>query len=152
MNNFPFLLIMCDELQEWSRPSSIRRLYYPLDEENKEIIIIHSFNKEDINFSITLNFIESDLYKYIEKKFRRFIRLLRSAIHSDKRKFNFTMSIKNKDGIQYIFEYSNPFDFYQDINNKNKSYYQPECKKLNSDGSKDPHFSLKNIIEFLYKT
>ena len=149
MNNFPFLLIMCDELQEWSRPSSIRRLYYPFDEENKEIIKIHSFNKKNINFSITLNFIEGDLYRYIEKKFRRFIRLLRSAIDSDQRIFNFTMAIKNKDGIQFIFEYANPFDFYQDEKNKNKSYNPPKCKKLNSDGSKDPNFSLKNIIEFL---
>ncbi len=149
MNNFPFLLIMCDELQEWSRPSSNRRLYYIYDKENREIIKIHNFNKGNINFSITLPFGKDDLYKYSEKKFRKFIRLLRSGINSDQRIFNFKISIKNKKNIQYIFNYENPFDFYKIKENKNKPYPQPQCEKFKPDGSKDLDFSLKNIIEFL---
>ena len=45
MNNFLFLLIVCDELQEWGRPASYKRLFYILAK-NKEIINIKKITRE----------------------------------------------------------------------------------------------------------
>lgn len=149
MNNFLFLLIICDEIQEWSRPSSNRRVLYPLDDENNEIINILSFNNEKIDISITLNLPKNDLEKYVRKKFRKFIKLLRSAVDSHKRTFDFKMLIKNKENIEYLFEYDNPQTFFKEKMSTKELYSKPRVKKKNSDGKVDESFTLKSIIEFL---
>ncbi|MFX0134270.1 MAG: hypothetical protein ACFFDN_11560 [Candidatus Hodarchaeota archaeon] len=148
MNNFPFLLIICDEIQEWARPASTRRLYYPLDDKNKEIIEIIDFNNNNIEISIIVNLFGNDFKEYSTKKFRRFIRLLRSAVDSETRKFNFKMTIKNKENYSFIFKYDNPIEFYEDDKNKDKSYNEPSCESFNPEGKKDEEFSIKNIIRF----
>jgi len=148
MNNFIFLLIICDEIQEWSRPSSNRRVLYPLDEKNKEIIKILSFNNEKVDISIELNLLKTDLEKYVKNKFQKFIKLLRSAVHSYKRAFDFKILIKNKDNIEYLFEYDNPYNFYKEKESLNEQYKKPRVEKRNPDGTVDPSFTLKSIIEF----
>lgn len=152
MNNFPFLLIMCDEIQEWSRPASKIRLLYALDEKNREIININAFNENIIDILINLNFDENDLLNYVAKKYMKFIRLLRSAVDSDKRKFNFIMSIQNREGIKYQFIYESPNEFYTDEEKKKMeiSYEEPKCIKfINEKPIED--FSLRNIIDLINK-
>lgn len=152
MNNFPFLLIICDELQEWSRPSSTRRLLYPLDDRNKEIIQILKFNENVIEILITHNFSENELRDYSIKKFRRFIRLLRSAFHSYKRTFDFKLIIANRENIKFIFEYKKAFDNYDELSPQDKEIYRyerPNVHKILKDGSIDNKFTLNNVIEYL---
>lgn len=152
MNNFPFLLIICDELQEWSRPSSTRRLLYSLDERNKEIIQILNFNENVIEILITHNFSENELQDYSIKKFRRFIRLLRSAFHSYKRTFDFKLIIANRENIKFIFEYKKAFDNYDKLSPEDKEVYKyerPIVHKILKDDSIDSSFTLNNVIEYL---
>ncbi len=146
MNNFPFLLIICDEIQEWSRPASIRRLYYIADEENKEEIEIISFTKKKIVISITLNLFDKDFEDYSEKKFKRFIRLLRSAVDSNRRGFDFEFSIKNKKKWVYTFKYENPLDFYTKKENKGKNYKDPSCEYFRKGVKQE--FSINDLIKF----
>lgn len=149
MNNFLFLLIISDELQEWSRPASYRRILYPLDEKNKEIVKVAEFNKDSIDIEITLNFSEQDLMKYSKKKFVKFIRLLRSAIDSDSRSFDFNIVVMNKENYKCIFKYKSPKRFYEKAENQNLSYDKPTCEKVNPDGEKDAEFNLKTITDLL---
>ncbi|KKM99699.1 hypothetical protein LCGC14_1145250 [marine sediment metagenome] len=151
MNNFPFLLIMCDEIQEWSRPASKIRFSYLSDPKNIENIQIKAFNENNIDISIGLNFPDKDLLDYAANKYMRFIRLLRSAVHSDRRLFNFKMSIENNKGTKYQFIYDSPVEFYSDEkkNKKEDSYKSPKCIEFKN-GYEDPDF-LRNIIEMINK-
>lgn len=144
MNNFLFLLIMCDELQEWNRPSASKRLLYHMDKENEEIINIIQFNEKEIEIEITLIFDNTELKDYITEKFRRFIRLLRSAVDSDKRKFNFKISLENNLGTKYVFTYKNPAETYKGKTDKTESYPKPTCEGFGPDG-KQLEFSLGDI-------
>ena len=149
MNNFLFLLIICDELQEWNRPASYKRLLYALDAKNKEIINIKNFNSDLIDIETNLNFSSGDLERYVIKKFTKFIRLLRSGIHSETRKFEFNYVIKNIDGYEYMFNYASPAKFYTESKNENKPYPNPKCEMRDQNGNIDVNFSIKNIINFL---
>jgi len=149
MNNFLFLLIMCDELQEWSRPVSHRRVLYPLEDKNKEIIKISEFNKDSIDIEITLNFLENDLMKYSKKKFVKFIRLLRSAVASDSRRFDFKLVVMNRENYRCIFQYESPKKFYETTKDPSLPYNKPKCEKVNPDGTKDQKFTLKTITDLL---
>ncbi|KKN18394.1 hypothetical protein LCGC14_0956200 [marine sediment metagenome] len=146
MNNFLFLLIMCDELQEWSRPTSHRRVLYPL-EDMTEVIKIAEFSKESIDIELTLSFSEDDLKEYSKKKFVKFIRLLRSAVASDSRKFNFKIVVTNRENYRCIFEYDSPKKFYDTKKDPSLSYDEPKCEKINPDDTIDQEFTLKTITD-----
>ena len=90
MNTFSFLLIICDEIQEWSRPVAKRRVLYELERE-KEQIIICDYNEESIEIFIRIDLTDQEIEDYSMKKFRKFVRLLRSAVHSDQRTFNYLL-------------------------------------------------------------
>jgi hypothetical protein len=146
MNNFPFLLTICDEIQEWDRPASIRRLYYIVDDKNKEEIEIISFTKNKIIISITINLFDEDFEDYSKKKFKRFIRLLRSAVDSEKRAFDFEFSIKNRKEWIFNFIYKNPLEFCSKNGNEDKNYNEPSCE-YSKEGDKQS-FSIDNLIKF----
>jgi len=148
MNNFSFLLIICDEIQEWSRPVAKRRIYYEIEKEKPEIVSIHNFNNKTIDISIKLNLVEDEIEKYSIIKFQNFIRLLRSAVDSDSRTFDFKLLIKNYEEIEFIFEYDNPHDFYKGGVSEEEQYNPPRIEKKQPDGTPDPNFTLKSITEF----
>jgi len=144
MNNFSFLLTAFDEIQEWNRPIAKKREHYQIEE--KEKIYISEFNEKSIEISFALNITDGEIEKYQKIKFQKFIRLLRSAVDSFNRKFDFKMVIKNYNGTEYIFEYSNPDEHYEKKENKQQPYNRPTLKRK-TNGKEDPDYSLDNILE-----
>lgn len=77
------LLLLCDELQDWERLNREGD-----DSENK--VKITSFSKDLIEFQKEFKLVGNDeIFKRITEKFKNFIRIFRSAVHSDRRKFVF---------------------------------------------------------------
>lgn len=149
MNNFPFLLIICDEIQEWSRPFSKKRIPYEIESERKEKIQILNFKEDNIEILITLDLNNQDLKLHSIGKFQKFIRLLRSAVDSHKRKFDFSLSIENYRNQKYLFEYENPDKFY--LKNKwdpeDPKYYPKPIVERYKNGVKDTYFNLDNVTK-----
>lgn len=146
MNTFSFLLIICDEIQEWSRPVAKKRIFYEIESEKKEKIVISKFNENNIDISLYLDLTDTEVDDYSKKKFQKFIRLLRSAVHSDHRKFNFKMSIENYNDLKYVFEYPSPSEFYKKSEDDKKPYNKPTLKKIKG-GKEAPDFNIYKIIE-----
>ena len=113
--NYPFLLIICDEIQEWNRPFSKKRIQYGWESDKSVVIQINSFNHKSIELSMKIDLKPHEMKEYAEDKIRRFIRLLRSAVDSYKREFNFKMIIENNSNLKFEFIYTSPNEFY--INN-----------------------------------
>jgi len=118
-NTLSFLLILCDELQEWSRP----RFKEIQGEEQTTVGIkkveISTFKKDEIAFQMDYSGI-IDPDNFARKMFRRWHAILRSAVYDTKRKFslNFKLTINNK-----------PYDFiYKD--NELKSTNKPSSVKI----------------------
>lgn len=98
-----FLLILCDELQEWGRPR-----FEELKTESIggiKNIAIYEFEKENIEFKVEYSGI-SDPDTFARKAFRRWHAILRSAVDDTNRKFKlkYTLSINDK---EYVFCYEN---------------------------------------------
>ena len=121
-DNFPFLLIICDEIQEWNRPFSKRRIFFGWESNKNAVIQINSFSNKNIELSMKIDLTPKEMKKYAEDKIRRFIRLLRSAVDSYNRKFNFKMTIENKSNLKFEFIYASPNEFY---NNNTFSLEKP---------------------------
>jgi|SRR5271157_68266 len=90
VNNFPFLLKICDELQEWDRPIA-RDRFLP---EIGSIVQIQNFTTNTVEFSIEIKQPSTDYVDFVKKKVERFIRLFRSGVDSEKRPFSFSMTLK----------------------------------------------------------
>lgn len=143
MNNFLFLLIICDEIQEWNRPMLETLLNRGMVPKKGEEIIIKKFNKKTIDIKFKLPFDDDDLEKYARKKIRTFIRLLRSAVDSYKRNFNFRFVIKNSNKLKFDFIYNKPPD--DILLNQKVSYDKPKVIRYKDD-FKDEDY-LKEIIK-----
>lgn len=102
-NTLSFLLILCDELQEWGRPR-----FKEIQGEQTTIGIkkveISTFKKDEIVFQMEyLGIIDPD--NFAKKIFRRWHAILRSAVYDTKRKFtlNFKLTINNK-AYEFIYK------------------------------------------------
>ncbi len=120
--NYPFLLIICDEIQEWNRPFSKKRIHYAWESDKSVVIQINSFNHKNIELSMKIDLKPNEMTEYAENKIRRFIRILRSAVDSYNREFNFKMIIENKNNLKFEFIYASPKEFY---NNNTFSFEKP---------------------------
>jgi hypothetical protein len=106
-NNLSFLLILCDDLQEWSRPT-----FADLKNGNRgriKSVTINKFNLNDnpvIECEIAyskLNRTEHE--KFVKRIFRQWLERLRPALDDEKRKFKFIWKIKfDKD--EYVFNFN----------------------------------------------
>lgn len=104
LNTLSFLLIFCDELQEWGRPRFSDLLSVGA-KSNEQKITIDKFNTKDsgteahvtINFSnIKITDLNRGTYEehIVRRKFKNFHYLLRSAKDDSSRKVEFTWKIK----------------------------------------------------------
>ena len=106
-NTFSFLLIICDELQEWGRPR-FDELQSDYEIKDKEIVI-KRFCNEEIEFSIKYlkEVADKDLPNIIAQKlFGRWHAILRSAVFDTDRKFTLTFTLIIS-GIRYKFIFKN---------------------------------------------
>ena len=150
--NFPFLLMICDELQEWGRP----RMEEVFKERIPETrVIIKKFDKVDsgskkINLDVDYEIIFScskkiskyekdrmlaDVWSYFIRKTEKYIKILRSARGGEYRSINFAFSVTdNVGGKNYAFKLEQP--------DKGKEKLKPE---LFMDNTKK--LSFKEIID-----
>lgn len=103
MNNFPFLLLICDEMQEWGRPRLVdvfkrsiptskltirwldeKKIDYEI-EFSSEIPAVHDIKKEHVK-------------AYFNKKKSKFIKVLRSAVGGKHRKLHLVFTVTDKTG------------------------------------------------------
>lgn len=100
-NTLSFFLILCDELQEWDRPSFPEMI---VEGNRQRKISINTFSKELIDFSLEYTSpMDSD--KYAQKVFRKWHTILRSAVDDASRKFELNFMLKiNK--TEYGFKFT----------------------------------------------
>ncbi|MBD3216133.1 MAG: hypothetical protein GF311_26200 [Candidatus Lokiarchaeota archaeon] len=143
MNNFLFLLIICDEIQEWNRPIFAKLLNMGMTKDKEEKILIKKFSKKKIIIVLELAMDDSDLEKYAKSKIRKFIRLLRSAVDSYKRSFKFRMIIKNSKKLKFDFIYEKPN---KNLNLDTESTYKRPIVIKTKDDEKNTDY-LEEIIK-----
>lgn len=118
LNTLAFLLILCDELQEWNRPNFESLITDNTKKEPSIKILNYHFNTEEQTIHIEMKYeIEDSSSSYekylIRNKFKNIHYLLRSAVNDLKRKVLFRWDIYvNKSRYQFIFN-SNENSFEQ---------------------------------------
>lgn len=120
LNTLSFLLILCDEIQEWNRPSLETILNDSKKNQDSHTIRIEKFETEKINTTTeeTKTTIEiyskyeidpdddfSNIQHIVFKKFENFIYLLRSAKGDSTRKDIFIWKSEFKKNIVFTFEF-----------------------------------------------
>lgn len=129
LNTLGFLLILCDELQEWNRPN-FEALVTSSQESEPEVKILNlHFEEEKQNVHIQMRYItESKPVSYeaylIRSKFKNIHYLLRSAVNDFKRKITFQWDVYvNENKYQFIF------------NSNENSFEQLKVNKIEGKGS-----------------
>lgn len=145
--NFPFLLTIIDEFQEWGRPriKDVYKSHLPSTE-----VIINKFEHttEDIDVDYTVTFKESgitpeekekaisDIVHYFREKTKKYIRILRSAMGGNLRSIDFNFSVVDTISDTTLkFELPQPKSGDQlkpciTVDGIEKSLYEIEPKKL----------------------
>ncbi|MGD0056366.1 MAG: hypothetical protein ABSB83_00730 [Methanomassiliicoccales archaeon] len=111
VNDFPFMLMICDELQEWGRPrmEEIFKERIP-DQEDKKVMILNLINlpngQSEVSYEVIFTSKNADtreatkmmltIEEYFITKTKKYIKVLRSAVGGDLRNINFTFSVKNR--------------------------------------------------------
>lgn len=126
LNTLSFLLILCDELQEWGRPNfddfrssgvpndiKVHLKKFDLAADKQDVEIVFEFTKKT----------EDDLSDYIKKRFQHMHHLLRSAKDDKLRKVKFVWIVKFQNNITYQFIFDsdeNSFDLVNCKKNEDK--------------------------------
>lgn len=103
-NSLSFLLILCDELQEWGRPR-FGEMRYGFVNSGIESIEVNNFDSDKVEFTIKYSGV-ADYKKFASNKFRQWHELLRSAVDDSARNFKVQISLVFKD-ITCKFLYEN---------------------------------------------
>ena len=126
LNTLSFLLILCDELQEWGRPKfddfrsseSSKDIEVELSKceittTKQEVALLFRYKKKS----------SSDMDKYIKDRFKHMHHLLRSAKDDKKREINFSWKVIFSDQVEYNFLFDSSKDSFDLISftNSNKS-------------------------------
>jgi len=113
-NNLPFLLVFCDDIQEWSRPTlADMRVGIKGSAERvtiKEFHISDTKNKpSNIVVLIEYPFIPiEDQKDFVKRIFRKWVERFRPALEDADRTFKFRWEVKfGNDGLEYVFELDN---------------------------------------------
>ncbi|MHA1437432.1 MAG: hypothetical protein ACTSPD_07615 [Promethearchaeota archaeon] len=150
---FPFILTICDDMQEWDRPILIRRF------ESRREIKINSFNKKEINYeqlfpkNKDMKLEINDLI-YFATKIKKYIKLFRSGPNSYERPFKFVFSynfLNNNDPDKAIIK----FEYFPDTNkypsiispllNDNKNYLNIFLEYIENDFNENEE--INNLIK-----
>lgn len=102
---FPFLLTIFDEMQEWERPR-LSDLFIKTPDSN---LIIKKFDKANVDYEIEIRYTESltpderktlkaNIKTYFKEKCKKIRRILRSAVGGELRKLTLTFEVTDKIG------------------------------------------------------
>lgn len=147
LNTLPFLLILCDELQEWNRPNLDYRIEKKILDDNLEVKISEfeiTSEKQVIHIEFKYKFESNDTHiKYlVKKKFKNIHNLLRGAKDDRKRtgiKFQWDIEFTNE--IYYFI-----FDT-QDETKDSFNLLTTEVSSINSDGEIGIHKEPFNLYD-----
>lgn len=106
LNSLAFLLIFCDEAQEWDRPTlSDMRAPVPKGQVKKVVIKKADISGSSFAFIVEFKEDQEDLAKYAKYKFRQFDKLLRCAVDGGERTGSFVVAFKCG-GDEYKYDLS----------------------------------------------
>jgi len=123
ITNFPFLLTLCDEMQEWGRP---RLVDITKRGESITELTINRFSDKAVDYRISFgwgdfkpsmderNYAAEDVKGYFVKKCKKWLNVLRSAVGGRQRalKLNFRVEDKTHPTIKkYSLEHTTPKNF-----------------------------------------
>ena len=124
ITNFPFILTVCDEMQEWGRPK-LKDVTKRMGPETE--LTINNFNEDEVNYKITFSFdtgqkpstetemknVRDEIEKYFAIKYRKWCNVLRSGV-SWKRKIKLRFEVEdrtNEEAITYyLLDHKTPDD------------------------------------------
>lgn len=96
-----FLLILCDELQSWGRPT-IEEILGGGDSESPISKLI-AYREQEVEFELVFPDIDKDVYNRTAKLFQRFHKLLRVAVGAPQREFKCKFTVKSKSTPDMVF-------------------------------------------------
>lgn len=103
-NTMSFLLILCDELQEWERPR-MAEMQQGSVSSAVDKIELKKVTPEEVEFHLEYVGV-SEPEEFARKIFRRWHEILRGAVDDENRKLKLSFSVKtnNKETFKFIFE------------------------------------------------
>jgi hypothetical protein len=113
-NTLSFLLIMCDELQCWGRPTFIE-MESGLAKDGA--IQLLKFSEREVEYVLKLPGNTNRLQDYTKHMFRRLHKILRTALDAPSRRFRFLVMVKSKDVTRtdvYTFRFENEEFYWQE--------------------------------------
>jgi hypothetical protein len=100
-----FLLILCDELQSWGRPTIQEIL--GSDDSESPISKLVTYREQEVEFELVFPDINKAVYNRTAKLFQRFHKLLRVAVGAPQREFKckFTVKTKSTPDKTFVFKF-----------------------------------------------
>jgi len=129
INNFPFLLTVCDEMQEWGRPRLVDVLKRG---ESSTKLTINSFNDKVVDYRVTFYFkskaskqekknARKEIIKYCLAKRNKWQNVLRSAVVGTERELTLNFEVEDSSVSEHRFyslKHPNPRDLKLDPENE----------------------------------
>lgn len=110
-----FLLIVCDDLQEWGRPTIAGMRHAEHSEDTAVKITECDLDGNKLSYSIVYPANDLRVTGVLES-FRRFHKLLRPALDDNKRQIKFTRRVANRDGSDvFVFDYDSDRPPFQEL-------------------------------------
>ncbi len=98
-----FLLILCDELQSWGRPT-FKEIQGA--GASSPIARLIKFNSQEVDFELKFPGDENELHERTKNLFRHFHKILRVAVDAHKRKFTCQVTVKSKERLPDTYKVS----------------------------------------------
>ena len=96
------LLIICDELQSWGRPTFEEM---PFVADTEPIATLKKFDSQEVEFQLKLPGDKRSLHNRSKTIFRRLHKIFRVAVDAPERKFNCRVTIESKDCLPDIYKF-----------------------------------------------
>ena len=97
-----FMLILCDELQSWGRPTFEEMLY---STRTLPIARLNNFSSKEVNYELELPGSEKELNSRTKGLFRRLHKMLRVAVDTPRRECTCQVTVKSKQGLLHKYEF-----------------------------------------------
>lgn len=101
-NTLGCLLIICDELQSWGRPTFEDMIVSP---SRLDTAMLNKYSAQEVDFELGLLGDEQVLCKRTADLFRRFHKILRVAVGAPDRQFTCQITVKSAEGLQNKFSF-----------------------------------------------
>jgi hypothetical protein len=99
-----FLLILCDELQSWGRPT-IQEILGG-DASEFPISKLITYREQEVEFELVFRDINEDVYNRTARLFQRFHKLLRAAVGAPQREFKCRFTVKSTSTPDEVFVFN----------------------------------------------